>query len=156
MKSLINAKISYFRNRDLSNLTDDRKFWRAIKPVFAEKMKTTPSITFEENGELISEDRKIAELFNNYFLKITQGLGIQQDITHISVTNGINGPIAKAIEKYKNHPSIIKIREMYPDPQPFELREVNSREVWDQIINLNTSKASPIEVYLLGYLKKIL
>ena len=99
----------------------------------------------EENGELISDDSKIAELFNNYFINIIQVLGIQQDIAHISVTDGINDPIDKAIEKYKNHPSIIKIREMFPDPQPFEFREVNSREIWDQINNLNTRKASPIE-----------
>ena len=99
----------------------------------------------EENGELISDDRKIAELFSNYFINITQDLGIQQDIAHISVTDGINDPIDKAIEKYKNHPSIIEIREMYPDPQPFEFREVNSGEIWDQISKLNTRMASPIE-----------
>ena len=34
---------------------------------------------------------------------------------------------------------------MYPDPQPFELREVNSREIWDQINKLNIRKASSIE-----------
>ena len=34
---------------------------------------------------------------------------------------------------------------MYPDPQPFEIREVNSGEIWDQINKLNTRKASPIE-----------
>ena len=56
---------------DLNNLTDNRKFWKAIKPVFAEKIQTASSITLEENGELINDDRKIAELFNNYFLNIT-------------------------------------------------------------------------------------
>ena len=99
----------------------------------------------EENGKLISDDPKIAELFNNYFINITQDLGIQQDIAHISVTDGINDPIVKAIEKYKSPPSIIKIREMYPEPQPFEFREVTSGEIWDQINKLNTRKASPIE-----------
>ena len=99
----------------------------------------------EENGELISDDCKIAELFNNYFKNITQDLGIQQDIAHISVTDGINDPIDKAIEKYKNHHGIIKIKEMYPDPKPFEFREVNSGEIWDQINKLKTRKALPIE-----------
>ena len=71
VKLLRNAKNSYFRNIDLSNLTDNRKFWKAIKPVFAYKIQTAPSIPLEKNGELISDDRKIAELFNNYFLNIT-------------------------------------------------------------------------------------
>ena len=99
----------------------------------------------EENGELIIDDGKIAELLNNYFINITQDLGIQQDIAHISVTDGINDPIVKAIEKYKSPLSIIKIREMYPEPQPFEFREVTSGEIWDQKNKLNTRKASPIE-----------
>ena len=145
VKLLRNAKNSYFRNIDLSNLTDNRKFWKAIKPVFADKIQTAPSITLEENGELISDDRKIAELCNNYFLNITQDLGIQEDFAHISITNGVSDPIDKAIEKYKNHPSILKIKEMYPNPQPFEFREVDSREIWDQINKLNTRKAAPIE-----------
>ena len=57
----------------------------------------------------------------------------------------INDPIDKAIKKNKSHPSIIKIREMYSDPKPFEFREVNSGEIWNQINKLNTRKASPIE-----------
>ena len=63
----ISYKKIYFRNLDLSNLTDNRKFWRAIKPVFAEKIKTTPSITLEQNGELLSDDRKNAELATSSF-----------------------------------------------------------------------------------------
>ena len=58
VKLLRNAKDSYFRNIDLSTLTDNRKFWKAIKPVFA-KVKTASSITSEENGEQIDNDRKI-------------------------------------------------------------------------------------------------
>ena len=34
---------------------------------------------------------------------------------------------------------------MYPGPQPFEFREGNSGEIWDQINKLNTRKTSPIE-----------
>ena len=58
VKLLRNAKDSYFRNIDLNNLTDNRKFWKAIKPVFA-KGTNTSTITSEENGELIDNDRKI-------------------------------------------------------------------------------------------------
>ena len=34
---------------------------------------------------------------------------------------------------------------MYPNPQPFEFREVDIGEIWFQINKLNTRKASPIE-----------
>ena len=68
VKLLRSAKNSYFRDIDINNLTDNRKFWKAIKPVFAEKIQTASSITLKVNGELTNDDRKIAELFNNYFL----------------------------------------------------------------------------------------
>ena len=34
---------------------------------------------------------------------------------------------------------------MYLDPKPFEFRQNNSGEIWDQINKLNTRKASPVE-----------
>ena len=40
-----------------------------------------------KTAELICDDRKIAELFNNHFLNITQYLKIQEDLAHISITN---------------------------------------------------------------------
>ena len=113
-----NAKNSYYRHIDLRNLTDNRKFWKAIKLVFEEKIQTAPTITLEENEELISDDRKIAEIFNNYFLNTTQDLGIQEDIAYISTTNDTNDPIDKAIEKDKSHASILRIREMHPNHNP--------------------------------------
>ena len=137
------AKNSSFRNKDISSLTDNRKFWKAIKPVFAEKIQPAPTITLEENGELISDDRKIAEIFA--FLNITQDLGIQEDIAYISTTNDINDPIDKAIEKYKSHQSTLRIGEMHHNPQLFEFREIDSGEIWGHEKKLNARKVSPIE-----------
>ena len=101
VKLLRNAKNSYFRDIDLNTLTDNSKFWKTIKPVFAEKIQTAPSITLQENEELINDDRKFAELFNNYFLNVTQDLGIQEDFAHISITNGINDQSIKPLRDIK-------------------------------------------------------
>ena len=44
-------------------------------------------------------------------IKKTKSLGISEDQTMLSPTNGINDPVEKAIKKYANHPSIKKIKE---------------------------------------------
>ena len=66
-------------------------------------------MTLIKDGEVITDDAKIAEIFNHYFANITESLGISEDQSLPSQTTGINDPVEKAIKKYENHPSIKKI-----------------------------------------------
>ena len=96
---------------DFGDLTDNRKLWKTVKPVFLNEIQTTSSVTLIEDGKVITEDTKIAEIFNHYFANITESLGISEDKSLLSETNGIKDPVEKANKKYENHPSIKKIRE---------------------------------------------
>ena len=96
-----------------------------------------------EDGKMITEDLKIAEIFNHYFTNITESLGISEDQTLLSPTNGINDPVEKAIKKYANHPSIKKIKECCELNQ-FEFKPVTINEILLQIQKLNSKKASPL------------
>ena len=55
---------------------------------------------------MITEDVQIAEIFNHYFANITESLGISEDQSLLSQTNGINDQVEKAVKKYENYPSI--------------------------------------------------
>ena len=110
VKILRKAKFNYFKKLDLKNLTDNRKFWKTVKPVFTGKVQVSQHITLIENGEMVTDDLKIAEIFNDYFANITQDLEITDTGAHLSPTIDIEDPIDKAVEKYKNHPSIKKIK----------------------------------------------
>ena len=113
VKMLRKAKFNYYKDLDLNNLTDNRKFWKAVKPVFTDKVQVSQSITLIEKGEMVTNDLKIAEIFNNYFANITQDLEITDTGAQLSSTTGIEDPIDKAVEKYKRHPSIKKIKECF-------------------------------------------
>ena len=63
-------------------------------------------MTLIDDGKMITEDVQIAEIFNHYSANITESLGISEDQSLLSQTNGINDPVEKAIKKYENHPSI--------------------------------------------------
>ena len=101
---------------------------------------------------MITEDAKIAEIFNHYFANITGSLGISEDQSLLSGTNGIKDPVEKAIKKYENQPSIRKIKECYELNQ-FEFKPVTVNEIHLQIQKLNPKKSST--AFLLRFLNKM-
>ena len=50
---LSEAKNSYYGNLNLKLLTDNRNFWRTVKPLFSDKIETSTAITLPENDELV-------------------------------------------------------------------------------------------------------
>ncbi len=62
---------------------DNRKFWKTVKPVFTDKVQVSLSITLIENDEMVTDDLKIAGIFNKYFANITQDLEITGPGAHL-------------------------------------------------------------------------
>ena len=62
VKLLRQAKIDYYKNLDVKCLTDNRKFWKTIKPLFSEKIKASPNINLLENEVLVTDDREVANI----------------------------------------------------------------------------------------------
>ena len=55
---------------------------------------------------MITDDLKVAEIFNHYFTKITDSLEISEDQTLFLPTNGINDPVENAIKDMKIIPAL--------------------------------------------------
>ena len=91
-------------------ITNSKKFWATVKPFFSNKIKSTECITLEENGKIISIDKELARIFNDFFVNIVPNLGINTNHSFLINTDNESDPIEKAIGKYKNHPSIISIK----------------------------------------------
>ena len=62
-----------------------------------------------EKDEIISEDNRISEIFNDFFHNAVASLNVD-----------IDDPVLKAIERYNNHPSITKIKEARKIQMMFE------------------------------------
>ena len=62
VKLLRRTITDYYRNLDLGDLAYNRKLWKIVKPVFSNEVKTTSSAPLIENGKMITEDIKIAEI----------------------------------------------------------------------------------------------
>ena len=52
---------------DLENVTDNKEFWKTIKPFLSDKVTTFPIISLVEKGEIISDESKVANSFSNFF-----------------------------------------------------------------------------------------
>ena len=63
----------------------------------------------EEGNEVITDDGKLAQTFNEYFVKIFQSLGITSFRENNVDVNNDN--IDNTIAKFEGHPRIVAIKE---------------------------------------------
>ena len=101
------TKKDYFENLHIKNVTDNKQFWKTVKPFLSDKNKVDDKITLVENSEIVTDNHKIADIFNEYFSMIVPNLNITPNTEVISDVGQIDDPVLKAIYKYEKHPSIL-------------------------------------------------
>ena len=138
------TKKTFFETLNPSVISDNKSFWKIIKPFFSEKVSTTSKITLCENDGMHDNDAQVADDFGNFFSNIVSELNIVcNDIIFPEICIETD-PIVKAIKKNKNYPRILKIKEMVNEHDSFSFSPVTKDNIIKEIYNLNDSKASPI------------
>ena len=100
-------------------------------------------ITLIENGETVPKNEEIAKNLNNYFPDIITNLKLPPYEDPTTNAENIADPVLKALEKYKNHPSIRIITGKYRTNSVFTLNQVLLEEIQKKLIKkLKPSKAS--------------
>ena len=81
VKLLRQSKKSYYSKLDAKVVSDNRQFWKTIKPCFSNKIPVAPCMTLLQDNVFVLDDTKVAEIFNEYFVDIAKGLviGRKQD-----------------------------------------------------------------------------
>ena len=102
------AKKQYFSNLEPKLITDNKKFWNSVKPLFSDKIIVKKIINLTENGEILSSDTDIADKFNDYFSSVVQNLNIPRESSMLNTDLCIN-PVLEIVEKNKHHQRIISI-----------------------------------------------
>ena len=137
------AKKEHYQNISLSEITDN-KFWKTVRPLFGNKVKTNQKINLIEKNVFVTSDEEIAKTFKKYFAKIVPKLNLIQNDCYIRKTGNIEDPLKKASFKYRYHPSISNIKDMKSKNTPsFSFQPVSIDKVKDIIKTLNTKKACP-------------
>ena len=77
----------------------------------------------------LSEHEKIAEAFNNFFGNIMKDVNIYINSEILEDVSMIQDPIITAIEKYKRHPSIFKIRKHIRVENYFDFKYIDDKKM---------------------------
>ena len=136
-------KKRYFSNLDLSNFTDNKKFWNTVKPLLSSGGSGIKKITLVENNEIISDDKEIAETFGNFFVETVSKLDINENNAILNNTKHLcdPDPVKKALNKFNDHPSILEIRKNVKNELKFSFTPVTEADMIKEIETLDEKKS---------------
>ena len=66
-----------FYNLGINKITDNKLFWKTIKPLPSDKCIQASTISLVKNTNVISDDFELAKTFKSYFEKAVMNLGIK-------------------------------------------------------------------------------
>ena len=105
-----------------------------------DKVKTRSKITLIEKEKIVSDDKQIAKIFNDYFISIPiLNMPTNQEF-ECSVTQE-EDPLLRIIEKYRNYPSV-KLIKSKNGLRTFKSRRTYIDEIKRHINSLDPKKAS--------------
>ena len=142
---LCKSENCYYENLDTKNITDNKKSWSTVKPLFSNKVRSNTYITLNEDEKLIKNEYQITNIFNTFFNEIVPNLGTKVDEGYLCNASNISDPMEKAIQKYKNHPSISIIKKMVSTVDKnnkFSFEPITADNISQQIKRLNIGKAT--------------
>ena len=138
------SKKQYYGSLNVNHLTDNKNFWRVVKPNFSNKILGTNRVILKDGGKIISDTEKVADTFNKFFVNIGKALKIDKEKQFLVETKDVFDPVLKAIKKYSVHPSIVRIKDKMNN-NVFSFRKVTYEEILIEINSLDTSKSPQSE-----------
>ena len=67
MSPIRKSKSEYFGNLNEKRISDNKTFWKTIKPFLSDKITSTKKITLIEKEEIIIGDDNTMEVLNSFF-----------------------------------------------------------------------------------------
>ena len=131
------------KNLGVKCLTSNRKFWKTVKPPFSEKIQASSKINLLENEVLVTDDRKVADISTEYFIDITEALGIPEPKDILIPIDGLCDPVETAIKKYSSHPSMELIYMNKTSSNELRFNMAVRERVAAELQKLKLIKASP-------------
>ena len=145
----------YYNSLDIKNITDNKQFWKTIKPFLFEKSKVTSKIKLKDKNKIISNEDKVAEEFSTFFENVVKSLNIKPRSLSLGNTTNLSDPVEIAIKTFENHPSLHEIRENINLNQEFFFKEVEEDEILKEIRNLDSNKSGTFRNIPSNHLKEV-
>ena len=106
----------FFNNLNPKCVSDNKFFWKTVKPLFSRKGSYNANIKLSEKDEIIQNDEKVAETLNSFFENVVSSLKLSKNsFVIINKHKNIRDPIEKIIANYQIYPSILIIKNKIKD-----------------------------------------
>ena len=137
LKLLRQTKEKYFNNINVKKVSDNKTFWKSVKPFFSNKSLNSNNILLVEGNEIVNDDGKIATIMNRYFTNITKHMNLNANkISH-------REELVNILDTLKNHKSVQRIKlTNFHSYSTLNFSKVTESEVRKEILNLSTKKAT--------------
>ena len=116
-------------------MTDNKKFWKTIKPFFSNKGLNSNKLMLWEKDVVAADEKALATLMNNYFVNITADLDLKRDSENL---------VYNIKKKFQNHQNIFKIKKTFDVTDLFSFHEITEDETQKEISKLDGSKATTV------------
>ena len=133
-------KKKYYNNLNVTQIKDNREFWKNVKPFLSDKGGNFSRITLvNENDEIVCDDLELANTFSDHFETAVTCVNVDNPNLSHSLLNSTN-QIQSVISKFESHPSILKIKECVNLENAFNFEITNKDEISEEISNLDNKK----------------
>ena len=78
VKLLRKTEKDFFNNLDVDRVTDNKQFWKTVKPCLTDKTLKDKRITLIDNEKVVSDEKELVKIFNEYFSNIVSNLDNQR------------------------------------------------------------------------------
>ena len=86
-------KRKYYEELNTKCITENKKFWKTVKPFFSDKNSPVSSIMLNEKDAIICDDKKCAGNLNTHLANIVIELDIDRNLQTINTANDMNNHI---------------------------------------------------------------
>ena len=126
------------KKANAKNVTDNKKFWKIIRPKFSNNCKTANTIILVEDEKNLQDEKATANTFNNYFTDVTHSLGLKKK------NIGLENTLLKIVKNFRNFESINEIKEFQQaaENSSFSFKRISEEEVKNAIKDLPINKST--------------
>ena len=136
----------YFDDNCCSDKNKGKHFWEIVKPFMTNKTKSSnENITLYEGDSLISKATDVCNIFNDYYVNVTNSFCESEYINDMSAE--------QVIDHYENHPSVKLITDKFETSQSFDFSHVTQNVTQSKLKKLKTNKASGFDNIPAKFLK---
>ena len=90
--------------------TDNKNFWKTVGTNSSSKKPVNEHISLWEKNRLTTDEKYAAKIFNDYFTSIIKHLHKERKEFDSKNVKFSNNAVLSAVNKFQNHPSILKIK----------------------------------------------